>query len=94
MSQKHQADRRVDEWIKLSEATFEFACYARCHFQHRDNKTKRLILQTIGANYLLKDKKLLLDVPKPFKVIENMKIEVDKTLEMLEPVEKFVLTQK
>jgi len=45
----------------------------------------RKILQTIGSNLLLKDKKLLIDLPKPYKLIEEQKNEVDKTLKMLEP---------
>jgi DNA invertase Pin-like site-specific DNA recombinase len=75
---------RIDKWVQLSKETFNFACYARYWFKNGTLEDKRKILHTIGSNLLLKDKKLLIDLPKPYKLIEEQKNEVNKTLKMLE----------
>ncbi len=51
-------ETRADDWMALSEKAFEFATYARIHFQEGDMMTKRDILRTLGENLLLKDGKL------------------------------------
>ncbi len=49
-------EKRADNWIKLTEQAFEFACYARKAFLFGDAQTKREILTTIsGLNCTLKD---------------------------------------
>ena len=49
-------EKRADSWLKLTEQTFEFACYAHKAFLSGDAKTKREILATIsGLNCTLKD---------------------------------------
>lgn len=89
---RKELDKRVDQWIETSERTFTFACYARVRFKEGSLLDKRVILQTIGSHLLLKDKKLTLTVPKPFKVIGRSKIEVDQLLAKFEPQERDVLT--
>ncbi len=55
---------------------------------------KRIILQTIGSNFILENRKLRLNIPKPYIVIENSKPEVNKILSMLELDENAVLTPR
>jgi DNA invertase Pin-like site-specific DNA recombinase len=62
---------RVEQWVKLSEQTFEFACTARARFAKGDSKTKKEILATIGSNLILKDKKLWIEARKPFFTLEK-----------------------
>ena len=65
------AGHRVEQWLKLSEETFEFACMARERFSKGDPKTKKEILLAIGSNLTLKDKKLCIEAKKPFFILEN-----------------------
>ncbi len=57
-------ESRADNWLELTERAFNFATYARHHFQNGDLKTKRDILMTLGENFLLEDQKLTLQTSK------------------------------
>ena len=80
--------KRADEWLELSQKTFNFACYARLKFQHGSIHEKKEILATIGSNFILKDKILSLNVPKPFIAIQKAKDEVNRLEASLELKEK------
>lgn len=45
-----------------------------------------MILQTLGSNFYLKDKKLHIDLIKPYFLIKNNKDEIDKEMKKLEPL--------
>jgi site-specific DNA recombinase len=75
----NDAGQRVEQQLKLSKQTFEFACTAQERFAKGDAKTKKEILATIGSNLILKDKKLLIEARKPFFILEN-------TLSLEEPI--------
>jgi DNA invertase Pin-like site-specific DNA recombinase len=66
------AGHQVEQPFKLSEQTFEFACMVQERFAKGDTKTRKTILDTIGSNLILKDKKLLIEARKPFFILENM----------------------
>ena len=80
--------KRADEWLELSQKTFNFACYARLRFQHGTLQEKKEILATIGSNLVLQDKILSLSVPKPFIAIQEAKIETDRIIAKFKPEEK------
>ncbi|HCS78517.1 TPA: hypothetical protein DIV55_02115 [Patescibacteria group bacterium] len=84
--------KRVNEWLELSQQTFNFACYARMWFQHGSLQEKKEILQTIGSNFFLLNKLLNVDVLKPYIRVEESKKEVEKVLAPFEPKEKIDLT--
>jgi hypothetical protein len=65
------AEHRVEQWLKLSEETFDFTCTARQRFAKGDSKTKKEILLAIGSNLTLKDKKLNIEAKKPFFILEK-----------------------
>ena len=89
IEQEHKTlAKRADEWLELSQKTFNFACYARLKFQHGSIHEKKEILATIGSNFVLKDKLLSLSVPKPFIAIKEAKIEADRIIASLELEEK------
>ncbi len=67
----NDAGHRIDQWVKLSERTFEFACTVRERFAKGDAKTKKEILSTVGSNLILKDKILSIEAKKPFFILEN-----------------------
>ena len=67
----NDAGYQVEQRLKLSEQTFEFACAVQERFAKGDPKTKKAILTTMGSNLTLKDKKLLIEARKPFFILGN-----------------------
>jgi site-specific DNA recombinase len=65
------AGLRIEQQLKLSEKTFEFACTAQKRFAKGDAKTKKEMLATFGSNLTLKDKKLSIEAKEPFFILEK-----------------------
>ncbi|MEA2715255.1 MAG: hypothetical protein QOG91_283, partial [Candidatus Parcubacteria bacterium] len=81
----HDAGHRVDQWVKLSEQTFEFACTARKRFAEGDAGTKKEILVTIGSNLTLQDRILCIEARKPFFILEKSLSAGEQQNEPIEP---------
>jgi len=62
-SRKHSLD--------LTERTFNFASQAKESFETGSLEDKRSILQNLGSNLFLKDKKLQIQIEKPLQIIER-----------------------
>lgn len=57
--------------LELSEKSFDFA-YTSCdRFIKGDCAAKKEILATLGSNLILKDKRLRIQAPEPFMILEN-----------------------
>jgi site-specific DNA recombinase len=65
------AGLRIEQQLRLSEKTFEFACTAQARFAKGDAKTKKEMLATFGSNLTLKDKKLCIEAKEPFFILEK-----------------------
>lgn len=66
--------KEKEQWLELSEKTFNFACYARIWFEKGDKKTKRAILACLGSNLVLKDQKININLhPFFLSILENKK---------------------
>ena len=76
---------RVEQWLDLSEKTFEFACTARSRFAQGDSKTKKEILMAIRSNLILKDRKLSIEARKPFFILENSLSPDEPGIDAIEP---------
>lgn len=74
--------RRATE---LTEKTFNFAAKAKDRFQNGSLEDKRAILQGLGSNLSLKDKKLFIQVEKPLILIENGLRKLNGEIGTLEP---------
>jgi len=73
-SELNDKGKEIEQWVELSEKTFNFACYARVWFEKGDNATKRSILGCLGSNLVLKDKKINVQLhPFFLSVLENKK---------------------
>lgn len=57
--------------LDLTAETFNFAAGAKKNFQNGSLEDKRAILQALGSNLFLKDKKLEIQLEKPFQIIEK-----------------------
>ncbi len=84
--------QRTDLWIETAENAFNFACRAREQFQHGDTAMKRDILFSLGSNLNLMDKKVRIDLLKPFSFIENVKNDEVLEKSIVEPRESLVLS--
>ena len=88
-TKKKDVGERVNQWLDLSIKTFNFACYARIHFQHAKTvQEKKEILATIGSNFILQDKVMRLTVPKPFVAVRTAKEATDEITARFEPLNK------
>jgi len=64
-----QQGKGIEEWMELSEKTFQFARYAREWFKKGGPEVKKAILVGLGSNLTLKDQKLAITLHKPYKSI-------------------------
>lgn len=83
--QLNDAGHRVEQQLRLSEQTFEFATTVQERFAKGDPKTKKEILATIGSNLILKDKKLIIEAKKPFFILENTLFPEKPIMSPIEP---------
>jgi hypothetical protein len=79
------AGKRIEQQLKLSEHTFEFACTAQERFAKGNIKTKKQMLATFGSNLILKDKKLIIEAREPFFILEKSKSGVKLESMPIEP---------
>lgn len=56
--------QRAENWLELTEKTFDFITYAAHHFEKTGFEEKRNILRGFGSNFYLKDKKLTMEPQK------------------------------
>ncbi len=71
--------------LELTKKTLLFACQGRNRFEKGLPEDKRAILQGLGSNLFLKDKKLLIQVQKPLLIIEKGLKEINSGKRPLEP---------
>jgi len=76
---------RVERWLEIGEKTFNFARYARYWFKNGTSQDKGQLLQSLGSNLILKDKKLEVQLKKPLIAIGQMVKEVPEVKEGFEP---------
>ncbi len=77
----HSAEKQLE----LTEKAFTFACYAGYWFEHGTIEQKNTILKTIGSNFILKDRKLSLELKNPWLTIQEDFRNTRPKKEALEP---------
>lgn len=88
VAQIEASNSNQDEYLELTKQTFDFACYARYWFNHGDTAKKTQILNSLGYNLKLLDKKILIEQHKPFFLIEKFNNEVKEIIQKIEPEKK------
>lgn len=79
-------EQRAESWLKLTEQTFEFACYAHKAFLFGDVQTKREILSTIaGLNCTLKNHILNIQAVEWLVPIKEKYPALEKRIRAFEP---------
>lgn len=79
---------RQNNYMDLTEKTFDFVCYARYWFEHEESKEKSLILKSLGYNLTIQDKKIQFSSPKPFYLIRKSYKDIKTEVIKLEPNKK------
>ena len=69
-----------DRWIELTERTFNFAKYARYHFQNGDRDMRRSVFAALGSYLYLEDQKINIELHYPFTTIMEKKEEIQQEL--------------
>jgi len=80
-----EGNKRIDCWLETAEKTFDFACHARYWFKNGTPEEKSQILQALGSNLILKDKKLEIELKKPFQIISDVLKGVERIKPSFEP---------
>lgn len=81
------AGDRIEQQLKLSQETFEFAHIARERFIQGDTETKKAMLATIQSNLTLVDRKLRIEAKEPFYLLEKSKTGLISENQAIEPEE-------
>ena len=87
-------EHRADRWLELTEKAFNFACYAKYWFENGSLEDKKIILQTVGSNFILKDKRLSIELKNPWIIIRKGLEEAEQEmgrLELPQPAESTTL---
>lgn len=77
--------KNCEEWLELSEKTFNFCAYARFHLANGNLQRKREILTAIGQNLTLKDRILSIFEYEPFLIVRNTLEKIKEQSLALEP---------
>ncbi len=76
-----------EEWLEMSERTFNFASYAGIWFAKGNDDVRRAIFSCLGSSLTLKDQKIAVSLRKPFEMIFEKLPEVQTEFARLEPHE-------
>ena len=80
-------EQGTEEWLELTEKTFDFAVYAKQNFESGDFKTKSGILRALSSNCTLKDGKLDVTLRKQYQLIEKGLETIKAENPRLEPID-------
>lgn len=80
--------RRAENWLELTEKTFDFIAYAAHHFEKGSFEEKRNILSGFGSNFFIKDKKLQMFPHEWLIPIDEEYKQLEKEYLSLEPAER------
>lgn len=72
--------KTIEEWVALSEQTFDFARYAQMWFAKGDMATRRAIFAALGSHLVIESQKLNVELHPYFKVIFENVSAVEKEL--------------
>jgi len=78
-------EERANKWLEITEKTFDFASQARYWFKNGTPEEKTQILQALGSNLILKDKKLYFELKKPFTWVKAVSDGFPEVRAMFEP---------
>jgi site-specific DNA recombinase len=81
-------NKEVEQWVELSEQTFDFGCYAHIWYENGDEKTRRAILACLGSNLVLKSKMLSITYTSFFLSLIKAREAIQTELDMVRTSQK------
>jgi site-specific DNA recombinase len=78
-------ETRAIQTLESAKQDFSFANEARAHFETGTPEDKKLILQKVGSNFSLRDRKIIIQAKKVFRIIEEGLKAVHCGIDPLEP---------
>jgi site-specific DNA recombinase len=78
-------DAACDRWTRDAVKAFNFACYAHMQFKYGDIEKKKSVLIGLGSNLTIKDKKVLISLPKYLQIINDSNHSLGVITSALEP---------
>jgi len=91
--QLQETDERVDRWIKVANDMFSFLDNIKLKLADGDKKTKTAILESIGTSFILKDRKLTVELLPVLSMIQIGSKEIKAIHSRLKP-QKTLVTQE
>jgi len=79
--------KEKEEWLEMSERTFNFARYAGIWFEKGSDDIRRAIFACLGSSLILSDQKIAISLRKPFEMIFERLPQAQTEFARLEPVE-------
>lgn len=79
--------KEKEEWLEMSERTFNFARYAGIWFAKGDDSIRRAIFACLGSNLVLTNQTVDITLRKPFEMIFTRVPEAQREFARLEPME-------
>ncbi len=67
LTQNLETLKKQDSWFEPAKIVISFSNSAASCFQSGNLQSKRLILETVGSNLVLEDRKINIDAKKPFR---------------------------
>ncbi|OGK26204.1 hypothetical protein A2954_04430 [Candidatus Roizmanbacteria bacterium RIFCSPLOWO2_01_FULL_37_12] len=77
-----------DNWLNTAEKSFNFVLTAREKFLNGSIEEKREIVASFGLNLILDNKKLRMDLKKPFGKIQETSKRLQESSNKIEPVNR------
>lgn len=81
----------VDQGLKLTEQTLEFANTAQARFVLGNAKAKKELLAVVGSNLMLKGNTLIIEAKKPFLLLEKSVSVANPGIATIEPEKSYAL---
>lgn len=72
--------KKIEEWVELSEKTFNFAHYAKIWFSNGDMNTKRTIFSALGSHLILEGQKINAELHPYFNYIFEKREAVEQEI--------------
>ncbi|OGK49415.1 MAG: hypothetical protein A3I86_01635 [Candidatus Zambryskibacteria bacterium RIFCSPLOWO2_02_FULL_39_14] len=85
-------NREIEEWLELSERTFNFARYAHTWFSRGDMETKRAIFACLGSHLVIRDQKVAITLRPAFKTIFEALPKVEREIAQIRTYPQLVFS--
>ena len=80
-----KSEQSTNEWTDLAIDIFDFACYAKHNYENGNLQDKKAILLGFGSNLLIKDRKIIVSLPKHLELVRKANSKISELGIKFEP---------